>query len=48
MTGQGSYRPVYLAVLAQARRSAALRARLRASAARVLRLKRSLGLRAIG
>ena len=48
MTGQGSYRPVYLAVLAQARRSATLRARLRASAARVLVLKRSLGLRAIG
>jgi beta-N-acetylhexosaminidase len=43
-TGRGSYRPVYLRVLAEARRSPAFRATVRAAAARVLALKRSLGL----
>ena len=45
-TGPGSYRRVYAAVLASARRDPALRARVREAAGRVLRLKRSIGLRA--
>jgi beta-N-acetylhexosaminidase len=44
MTGDGSFRPVSLAFLARARRDQAFRARVREAAARVLALKRSLGL----
>jgi len=39
LTGRGSYRPVYYHLLEVARRSPRLRARVRASAARVLALK---------
>src|SRR5947199_2308393 len=46
LTGDGSFRPVSRALLARARRDAAFRARLGDAAARVLALKRSLGLRA--
>ena len=45
-TGSGSYRDVYDALLAGARRSRAVRTRVRVAAARVLELKRRLGLRA--
>lgn len=45
-TGDGSFRPVSLHLYAEARRSPALRARLRVAASRVLALKRRLGLRA--
>lgn len=45
MTGRGSYRPVYLRMLAEARRSPAFLARVRAAGRRVAALKRSLGLR---
>ena len=44
MTGDGSFRPVSLSLLARARHDRAFRARVRAAAARVLTLKRSLGL----
>jgi len=44
MTGDGSFRPVSLRLLAQARRDPAFRRRVRAAAGRVLALKRSLGL----
>lgn len=44
MTGDGSFRPVSLSLLARARRDRAFRVRVRAAAARVLALKRSLGL----
>jgi beta-N-acetylhexosaminidase len=44
-TGSGSYRDVYDALLAAARRSPAVRTRVRVAAARVLELKRRLGLR---
>jgi beta-N-acetylhexosaminidase len=44
MTGDGSFRPVSQSLLARARRDRAFRARVRAAAARVLALKRSLGL----
>ena len=44
-TGSGSYRDVYDALLAAARRSPALRTRVRVAAARVLELKERLGLR---
>jgi beta-N-acetylhexosaminidase len=44
MTGDGSFRPVSLSLLARARRDRAFRARVRAAAAQVLALKRSLGL----
>jgi beta-glucosidase-like glycosyl hydrolase len=44
MTGDGSFRPVSLAVLNRARRDRAFRARVREAAARVLALKRRLGL----
>lgn len=44
MTGPGSFRPVFRRLLARARRSPAFRARVRAAAARVLALKRDLGL----
>jgi beta-N-acetylhexosaminidase len=43
-TGSGSYRDVYDALLAAARRSPALRTRVRVAAARVLELKKRLGL----
>jgi beta-N-acetylhexosaminidase len=46
MTGDGSFRPVSLSLLARARRDRAFRARVRAAAGRVLALKRSLGLAA--
>jgi beta-N-acetylhexosaminidase len=39
LTGRGSYRPVYEHLLSEARRSAALGARVREAAARVLALK---------
>jgi beta-N-acetylhexosaminidase len=45
LTGDGSFRPVSQALLARARRDAAFRARLADAAARVLALKRTLGLR---
>jgi beta-N-acetylhexosaminidase len=45
LTGDGSFRPVSQALLARARRDAAFRARLADAAARVIALKRSLGLR---
>jgi beta-N-acetylhexosaminidase len=45
LTGDGSYRPVAQALVARARRDGAFRARLADAAARVLALKRSLGLR---
>lgn len=45
-TGRGSYRPVYLRLLAEARRSPGFRARVAAAAGRVLALKQSLGLAA--
>jgi beta-N-acetylhexosaminidase len=44
MTGPGSYRPVRLRLLAEARRSPSFRRRVEQAAARVLALKRSLGL----
>lgn len=44
-TGSGSYRDVYDAILAAARRSPAVRTRVRVAAARVLELKKRLGLR---
>ena len=44
MTGDGSFRPVSQRLLARARRDRAFRARVRAAAAQVLALKRSLGL----
>jgi beta-N-acetylhexosaminidase len=44
MTGDGSFRPVSLSLLARARRDRVFRARVRAAAARVLALKRTLGL----
>ena len=44
MTGDGSFRPVSLSLLARARRDRAIRARVHAAAAQVLALKRSLGL----
>ena len=44
MTGDGSFRPVSVSLLARARRDRAFRVRVRAAAARVLTLKRSLGL----
>lgn len=44
MTGDGSFRPVSLSLLARARRDAAFRARVRAAAAQVLALKRTLRL----
>lgn len=44
MTGDGSFRPVSLSFLARARRDRAFRARVREAAARVLALKRGLGL----
>jgi beta-N-acetylhexosaminidase len=43
-TGRGSYLDVYRALLAEARRDETFRARVRESAARVLALKRRLGL----
>ncbi len=46
LTGDGSFRPVSRHLLAAARRSPALRARLEQANARVLALKRRLGLRA--
>jgi beta-N-acetylhexosaminidase len=46
MTGDGSFRPVSQSLLARARRDRAFRARVRAAAAQVLALKRSLGLAA--
>lgn len=46
MTGSGSPKLVYPRLLAAARRSPAFRRRVRESAARVIALKRSLGLRA--
>jgi beta-N-acetylhexosaminidase len=42
-TGQGSWIRVYRALLAEAHRSPAFRARVRQSAARVLRLQATLG-----
>jgi beta-N-acetylhexosaminidase len=42
LTGRGSYRPVYRHLLAEARRSAAFRERVRQAAARVLALKAGL------
>jgi beta-N-acetylhexosaminidase len=45
MTGDGSFRPVSQAFLRRARRDARFRARVREAAARVLELKRALGLR---
>jgi beta-N-acetylhexosaminidase len=45
MTGSGSYKVVYPKLLGDARRSPRLRARIREAAARVLALKRRLGLR---
>jgi beta-N-acetylhexosaminidase len=44
MTGDGSFRPVSLSVLARARRDRVFRARVRTAAGRVLALKRFLGL----
>jgi beta-N-acetylhexosaminidase len=44
MTGDGSFRPISQAFLRRARRDAAFRARVREAAARVLALKRTLGL----
>jgi beta-N-acetylhexosaminidase len=44
-TGSASWNEIYPRLLAQARRSHSFRARVRTSAARVLELKRSLGLR---
>jgi beta-N-acetylhexosaminidase len=44
MTGPGSFRLIYPRLLAEARRSPAFRRRVRAAAARVLELKRQLGL----
>lgn len=44
-TGPGSYRDVYDALLARARASRSFRGRLRSAAARVLALKRRMGLR---
>ncbi len=44
-TGSGSYRDVYDALLAATRRSPAFRARVRDAAARVIALKRRMGLR---
>jgi beta-N-acetylhexosaminidase len=44
MTGDGSFRPVSQSLLTRARRDRAFRARVRAAAAQVLALKRSLGL----
>ena len=46
MTGPGSYRRVYPALLSEARRSPRFRRRVREAAGRVLELKRRLGLRA--
>jgi beta-N-acetylhexosaminidase len=46
MTGPGSWRPVYRRLLAEAHRSAAFRRRVADGAARVLALKRRLGLTA--
>ena len=48
MTGSGSWNEVYPRVLARARRDRAFRVRVREAAARVLALKRTLGLRAAG
>lgn len=48
MTGSASWNQVHPWLLAKARRSPAFRARIRAAAARVLALKRSLGLRLPG
>ncbi len=48
MTGSGSWNEVYPRVLDRARRDPAFRARVHEAAARVLALKRSLGLRAAG
>ena len=48
MTGPGSFRLVFPALLAEARRSASFRARLRDAASHALALKRRLGLRAPG
>jgi beta-N-acetylhexosaminidase len=45
MTGSGSWNHVFPHLLARARHDPAFRARVRESAARVLRLKRALGLR---
>ncbi len=45
MTGSASWNDVYPRLLARARRSPAFRDRIRRSAARVLALKRALGLR---
>jgi beta-N-acetylhexosaminidase len=47
-TGSGSYRDVYDALLASAKRSRATRTRVRVAAARVLELKKRLGLRTPG
>jgi hypothetical protein len=44
MTGDGSFRPISQAFLRRARRDARFRARVREAAARVLELKRTLGL----
>jgi len=44
MTGDGSFRPISQAFLRRARRDARFRARVREAAARVLALKRTLGL----
>ena len=44
-TGSGSYRDVYDALLARAKRSRTMRTRVRVAAARVLELKKRLGLR---
>ncbi len=46
MTGSGSWNEIYPRLLRRARASAAFRARVRESAARVISLKRRLGLRA--
>jgi beta-glucosidase-like glycosyl hydrolase len=46
MTGSGSYKDVYPALLARARSSASFRARIREAAGRVLELKRRLRLKA--
>jgi beta-N-acetylhexosaminidase len=46
MTGSASWNEVFPHLLAAARRSPALRSRVRGAAARVLALKRGLGLRA--
>ena len=42
LTGRGSYTPVYAHLVAAAERSAALRARVREAAARVLALRSSV------